>query len=113
VVAQINVEEAVAARNNGSHSQLAKPNEVGKTSRPMRVNKTSARKKAEARHLPYKKMEFKERGKDDELIGILVVAEKLRSPQKADRNLGERKDIWCEFHTGFGHGIERCMALGY
>jgi len=41
------------------------------------------------------------------------VAKKLRFPQKAYRNLGGRKDIWCEFHRGFGHDIERCMALGY
>jgi len=41
------------------------------------------------------------------------VAEKMRFPQKADRNLGGRKDIWCEFHKGFGLEIERCMALGY
>jgi len=48
-----------------------------------------------------------------ELIAIPVVAEKLRFPQKADRNLGGRKDIRCELHKGFGHGAERCMALGY
>jgi len=123
-VAHINVEEVVAARNNGSHSWLAKPKEVGKTSRPMRVSETSTRKKEEAKHHPYKKGEFMERGKDKEfhlkfrvsykeLIGIPAVAEKLRFPQKADRNLGGRKDIWCKFHKRFGHGIERCMALSY
>jgi len=90
----------------------------------MRFNETSAGKKAEARHHTYRKGEFKERGKEEvfrpkfrisykELIGIPAMAEKLRFPQKADKNLGERKDIWCEFHKGFGHGTERCMALGY
>ena len=24
-----------------------------------------------------------------------------------------RKDIWCEFHKGFGHDVEHCIALGY
>ena len=41
------------------------------------------------------------------------MTEKLRFPQKAEKNLGGRKDIWYEFHKGSGHGIERCMALGY
>jgi len=44
---------------------------------------------------------------------IPAVAEKLRLPQNANRNLGGRKDIWCEFHKRFAHGVERCMALGY
>jgi len=90
----------------------------------MRVNETSARKKAIARHHPYRKGEFKARGKEDEfcskfhisykeLISIPTVAKKLRFPQKADKNLGGRKDIWCKFHKGFRHDIERCMALGY
>jgi len=123
-IAHINTEEAVAARNNGSNSRLTKPKEVSKASQPMRVNETSTGKKAEVKHYPYRKGEFKERGKEEEvcpkfrisykeLIGIPAVAEKLRFPQKANKNLGGRKDIWCEFHKGFEHGIERCMALGY
>jgi len=48
-----------------------------------------------------------------ELITILGVAENLRFPQKTDRNLGSRKDILCEFHKGFGHDIEWCLALGH
>jgi len=100
----INAGEVVAARNNGSHSWMAKPKEVSKAFQPMRVNESSAGKKAEARHHPYKKGEFKERGKKEEfrlkfhvsykeLIGIPAVAEKLRFPQKVDRNLGGRKNI--------------------
>ena len=88
----------------------------------MRFNETSAGKKAEARHHTYRKGEFKERGKEEvfrpkfrisykELIGIPAMAEKLRFPQKADKNLGERKDIWCEFHKGFEHGVERFRLL--
>jgi len=50
-VTHINAEEAVVARNNGSHSWIAKPKEVSKASRPMRVNKTSVGKKAKAIHL--------------------------------------------------------------
>jgi len=75
----------------------------------MRVNETSTGKKAEARHHPYRKGEFKERGKEEEVRPKF----RMRFPLKADKNLGGRKDIWCKFHKGFGHGIERCMALGY
>jgi len=39
--------------------------------------------------------------------------EKLKFLQKTDRNLGSRKEVWCEFHKGFGHEIERCIALGH
>jgi len=91
VITHINVEEAVVTTNNGSHSQLAKPKEVSKASRPMRVNETSAGKKAEARHHPYRKGEFKERGKEEEtcpkfcisykeLIVIPAVAGRFRFP---------------------------------
>jgi len=103
-ITHINTEEVVVARNNGSHSRLAKPREESKASRPMRVNETSAGKKGEARHHPYRKGESKERSKEEEvrpkfrisykkLIAIPAVAEKLRFPQKTDRNLGGRKDI--------------------
>jgi len=34
-------------------------------------------------------------------------------PQKTNRNLGSRKDIWCEFHKGFEHGIKRCLTLSH
>jgi len=67
-VAHINAEEAITARNNGSHSRLAKPKEVSKTFRPVRVTETSVGKKAEARHHPYKKEEFKERGKRKKFV---------------------------------------------
>jgi len=90
----------------------------------MRVNETSTGKKPESRQHPYQKGGSKERNRDEEaclkfrvsykeLITIPAVAEKLRFLQKTGRNFGGRKDIWCEFHKGFGHGVEWCMALGY
>jgi len=70
---------------------LTKPKEVSKASQPMSVNETSVRKKTKAKHHPYRKGEFKEKGKEEEvcpkfcisykeLISIPVVAEKLRFP---------------------------------
>ena len=67
-VAHINVEEAVVARNNGSHSRLAKPKEASKASRPLRVNKASAGRKAEVKHAPYRKGELKAIGKEEDSV---------------------------------------------
>jgi len=44
-VSIINAEEAVLARNNGSHSRLSKSREASKLSRPVTVNETSTEKK--------------------------------------------------------------------
>jgi len=107
----------VVARNNGSHSRLAKSKETNKASQPLRVNETSTGKKAKTRHASYRKNQFKARGKEEEfcpkfrvsykeLISIPMVAVKLRFPQKANRNLGARKNVWCEFHKGFEHDVE-------
>jgi len=103
---------------------VAKPKGTSKASRPLRVHETSTGKKANTRHAPYKKSKVEARSKEDEfrpkfrisykeLISIPAVSKKLRFPQKTDKNLGCRKDVWCEFHKEFRHDIERCMALGY
>jgi len=49
----------------------------------------------------------------EEAVAIPETIEKLRFPQKPDKILGSRNDVWCEFHKGFGHSIERCLALGH
>jgi len=49
----------------------------------------------------------------NELLGILGMADKLIFNPKSDRNLGSHKEIWCEFHKGFGHDVEHYIALGY
>ena len=47
------------------------------------------------------------------LLGMPGVVEILRFSQKTDRNLGPQKKVWCEFHKGFEHDIERCIVLGH
>jgi len=117
-VAHISVEEAVVARNNGPQPRVAKPKETNKASRPLRVHETSTGKKVDTRHAPYKKGKAEARSKEGEfcpkfrisykeLINIPAVSEKMRFPQKTDRNMGGRKDVWCEFHKGFRHDIEQ------
>ena len=114
----INAEEAVAVRNDSSHSHPVKPGNTSKASRPLRVHETST-----VRHVPYKRGEPRAGFREEEvcpkfkisykeLIVIPAVAEKLRFPSKAERNLGPKRDAWCDFHKGFGHDIERCLALG-
>ena len=41
-----------------------------------------------------------------EFLSISRVVEKLKFPQKSDRNLGPQKEVWCEFHKEFGHDVE-------
>jgi len=84
---------------------MSKSKEVVKTSQPLRVKEISTGKKVDSRHAPYKKGKPKAKGGEEEtrpkfrasykeLITILEVTERLRFPQKADRNLGSRKDLW-------------------
>ena len=39
--------------------------------------------------------------------------DKLKFPYNTDKNLGPRKDVWCEFHKGFEHNVEWCITLGH
>ena len=48
-----------------------------------------------------------------ELLGMAGMAEKLRFPPKSDRNIGSRKEAWCEFRKGYDNDVEQCIALGY
>jgi len=41
------------------------------------------------------------------------MVDKLRFPPKSDRNLGPRKEVWCEFHKAFRHDVEHYIPLGY
>ena len=41
------------------------------------------------------------------------IADRLKMPAKSDRMLGPRKDLWCEFHQGFGHTINSCLVLAH
>jgi len=48
-----------------------------------------------------------------ELIAILDVASRLKSPPKTDKRLGPNKNAWPEFHQTFGHSLRNCLALGF
>jgi len=90
------------------------------------MNEASSEKKAESRYALYSTRrsapKTKVRGEQTyhpkfrvsykELLGIPGIVEKLKFPQKTNRNLGLWREVWCEFHNGFGHEVQRCIALG-
>ena len=49
-----------------------------------------------------------------DLITIPNISARLKAPEKVgDKVLGPKPDAWCEFHQGFGHTLDSCLALGY
>ena len=49
-----------------------------------------------------------------DLIVIPNISARLKAPEKVgDKVLGPKPDTWCEFHQGFGHTVDSCLALGY
>ena len=49
-----------------------------------------------------------------DLIAIPNISARLKAPKKVgDKVLGPKPDAWCEFHQGFGHTVDSCLALGY
>jgi len=120
VVVHINTEDVVATKHGSSFLRHPKPKERSRA-RPLRVNGTSGEKRMDSRYAPYatkrNEPKTKARGESEfrpkfrvsykELLGMPGEVDKLKFPQKTDRNLGSRKDVWCEFHKGFGHNVER------
>jgi len=48
-----------------------------------------------------------------ELLALPGMANQLRFLTKSDRNLGPRKEIWCDYHKAFRYDVEHCITLGY
>ena len=49
-----------------------------------------------------------------DLIAIPNIVVRLKVPEEtSDKVLGPKPDMWCEFHKGFGHSINSCLALGH
>jgi len=119
VVAHIEAEEVVLRKNDNSHSRQPKSKENNRA-QPLRVNETSAQKRMDSRYVPYvaRKDELEMKAIKDstarpkfqvsykELLSMPGVVDKLKFPHKTDRNLGSRRDTWCEFHKAFGHNVK-------
>ncbi|XP_068503924.1 uncharacterized protein [Phaseolus vulgaris] len=48
-----------------------------------------------------------------ELIVVPAIVARLRAPEKTDKVLGRKKNVWCEFHQAYGHSLHTCLALGH
>jgi len=104
----------------------AKPIE-GSRDQSLRIHDAVTEKRSDAQRAPYapRKNQPRRKARDDmpfrptfrmtykEMLGMPGMAKKLMFPPKFDRNIGPRKEAWCEFHKGFGHDVEHCIALGY
>jgi len=112
-------------KHNSMHPRQVKPKE-GSRAEPLRLHEATTEKRSDARQTPYasRKSQPRTKARDDlpfrpkfrmtykDLLGMPGMADKLRFPPKSNRNLGLRKEIWCEFHKGFRHDAEHCIALG-
>ena len=99
--------------------------------RPQRVLETATAKRDQRACHPYDPRKNKGRGPGRpreynrppkhkfvmglaDLIAIPNIAARLKAPEKVgDKVLGPKPDAWCEFHQGFGHTLDSCLALGY
>jgi len=92
------------------------------------VHEAKEGKKAQGKHRPYEpgKDQGKGRARESnvpprfdfvvelaELIAILAIAARLRTPKKTDKVLGRKMNVWCEFHQAYGHSLHSCLALGH
>jgi len=94
----------------------------------MRVHEAKEGKKAQGKPRPYEPRKDQGRGRARqsnapprfdfvvelaELIAIPAIAARLRAPEKTDKVLGRKKNVWCEFHQAYGHSLHTCLALGH
>jgi len=125
-VVQIGAEKAVSVKRDNMYPGQAKPKKSSRA-QPLRVHEAVTEKRSDVRRAPYtvRKNHPKTKQKENlpfrpkfrmtykDLLSMPGMVDKLMFPPKSDRNLGSRKETWCEFHKGFGHDVEHCIALGY
>ncbi|XP_068486459.1 uncharacterized protein [Phaseolus vulgaris] len=127
VVAHITAEIAVSEKRE---SVIPNKTRAGpsRTQQPMRVHEAKEGKRAQGKPRPYKPRRDQNGGRTSEsnapprfdfvvelaeMIAIPAIAARLRAPEKTDRVLGRKKDVWCEFHQAYGHPLRACLALGH
>ena len=127
-VAHIAAESEVFGKRG--NAALAKPR-VQTRFQPQRVMEAATGKKDQRMHHPYDPEKNKGKGPGRprefnrppryefvkglaDLIAIPNIAARIKVSEKAtDKVLGPKLDVWCEFHKGFGHSINSCLALGH
>jgi len=126
-VAHIGAETAVSEKR-GSAILTKSRGGSSRPQQPMRVHEAKEGKKAQGKHRPYEPRKDQGRGRAREsnvpprfyfvvelaeLIAIPAIAARLRAPEKTDKVLGRKKNVWCEFHQAYGHSLHSCSALGH
>ncbi|XP_068475177.1 uncharacterized protein [Phaseolus vulgaris] len=127
VVAHI-VAKTEVSEKRGSAAPTKSREGLSRSQQPMRVHEAKEGKKAQGKPRPYEPRKDQGRGRAREsnvpprfdfvvelaeLIAIPAIAAKLRAPEKTDKVLGRKKNVWCEFHQAYGHSLHTCLALGH
>ena len=127
VMAHIVAETAVSEKRK---SVMPTKSRAGpsRSQQPIRVHEAKEGKKAQGKPLPYEPRRDQGRGRAREsnapprfdfevelaeLIAIPAIAARLQAPEKTDKVLGRKKNVWCEFHQDYGHSLHTCLALGH
>ena len=107
------VAETEVSEKRGSAVPTKSCGGPSKSQQPMRVHEAKEGKKAQGKPRPYGpgKDQGRERARENnvpprfdfvvelaELIAIPAIATRLRAPEKTDKVLGRKKNVWCEFH---------------
>jgi len=117
------VAETEVSEKRGSAIPVKSRGGPSRSQQPMRVHEAKEGKKAQGKPRPYGPGKDQGRGRAREshapprfdfvvevveLIGIPAIAALLRAPEKTDKVLGRKKNVWCEFHS-----LHSCLALGH
>ena len=110
------VTETEVSEKRGSAVPTKSRGGLGRSQQPMRVHEAKEGKKAQGKHRPYELGKDQGRGRaresnvpprfdfvveSAELIAIPAIATRLRAPEKTDKVLGRKKNVWCEFHQAY------------
>ncbi|XP_068503756.1 uncharacterized protein [Phaseolus vulgaris] len=127
VVAYI-VAETEVSEKRGSTATTKSRGGPSRSQQPMRVHEAKEGKKVQGKPRPYEPRKDQGRGRAKEsnapprfdfvvelaeLIAIPAIAVRLRAPEKTNKVLGRKKNVWCEFHQAYGHSLHTCLALGH
>ncbi|XP_068476909.1 uncharacterized protein [Phaseolus vulgaris] len=122
------VAETEVYEKRGSAAPTKSRGGPSRSQQPMRVHEAKEGKKAQGKPHPYEPRKDQGRGRAREsnvpprfdfvvelaeLIAIPAIAARLRAPEKTDKVLGRKKNVWCEFHQAYGHSLHSYLALGH
>ena len=108
--------ETEVSEKRGSAPPTKSRGGPSRSQQPMRVHEAKEGKKDQGKPRPYEPRKDQGRGRSGEsnapprfdfvvelaeLIAIQAIAARLRAPEKTDKVLGRKKNVWCEFHQAY------------